>query len=505
MLFNSFAFLFVFLPVTYSGAILLLRIRRASAAISWLVLCSLAFYAYWNPAHLWVVVASILANYGIGAVIANTDVLRWRRAALVGGIGANLVLLGYFKYADFFAHILSSMQQGEFTEALRSAALPIGISFYTFTQIGYLVDTFRERRTKNYGLGQYALFVTMFPHLIAGPIVQHSDIVPQFKHLVRRCRSIGYVACFFAPGLAILTIGLAKKVILADAFGDFSDDAFNGAISSQLNFLEAWGGAIAYSLQIYFDFSGYSDMAIGLALLFGVKFPVNFLSPYKATSIIDFWRRWHITLSRFLRDFIYIPLGGNRRGRFYRYLNLLITMVLGGLWHGAGWTFILWGFMHGMLLAINHLVREIVGWRPPVWIAVPFTFFLIVLTWVPFRAADLQVMMNFYQAMSGMRGIVLPLSYANLIPDWLQPIASWLDIRAAEIYYFSGSKQVAALILGIAIVFILPSSSLLTDSVRMRQYVMRSLWIPLGLGVAGALSLMIMLVRTNTTFLYFQF
>ncbi len=324
----------------------------------------------------------------------------------IAGIAVNLALLGYFKYAGF---ILGSLGTLVDTTPLANIILPLGISFFTFQQIAYLVDLMRGAPVER-DIVSYTLFVSFFPHLIAGPLVHHAEMIPQFKRN-RTVRS----PVLFARGLAMFAAGLFKKVVIADCLAQFSTPVFahlDGGGSVTMSW--AWLAAMAYTLQIYFDFSGYSDMALGLGLLFGIRLPVNFRSPYKAQSIIDFWRRWHITLSRFLREYLYIPLGGNRRGPARRYVNLLVTMLLGGLWHGAGWNFVIWGGLHGGCLAVNHLWR---GWRAEkapeticrlkaaaskvlCWLT---TFLVVVLAWVFFRAVTLA---GAWQMLRGLFGSV---------------------------------------------------------------------------------------------------
>jgi D-alanyl-lipoteichoic acid acyltransferase DltB (MBOAT superfamily) len=321
------------------------------------------------------------------------------------GLAGNLMVLGYFKYANFFVDNLNAVAGLDLY--LGQVVLPLGISFFTFQKIAFLVDAYRGR-VERLNLLDFSLFVSFFPQLIAGPIVHHSEIIPQ----LRRHEPVG--APFFALGLAIFTLGLAKKVLLADTAAVYVGPAFDAAAAgTSLDALTAWGAALAYAAQLYFDFSGYSDMAIGAGLLFGLRLPFNFDSPYQATSIIDFWRRWHITLSRFLREYLYIPLGGNRKGPARRFVNLFVTMLLGGLWHGAGWTFVIWGGLHGLYLIANH------GWRalrrrlgPGASASTPLTrllawavtFLAVLVAWVFFRAPDLATALSILGSMTGLGG-----------------------------------------------------------------------------------------------------
>jgi D-alanyl-lipoteichoic acid acyltransferase DltB (MBOAT superfamily) len=321
MLFNSYLFLFVFLPITFAGYFALGRFK---AAVAWLVIASLVFYAQSGWQFVLLLLASIAFNYLIGTLLIRAKLQpATRYNILTIGVAGDLLTLGYFKYAGFFTENIDAVFG---TEIAIAVLLPVGISFYTFTQIAFLVDAYRGN-VAHYALSPYALFVTYFPHLIAGPILHHKDIIPQVEREPKRPD-----AHLILWGWVTFSIGLFKKTCLADGIQPFVSLAFGPSTPS---FDQAWLGALAYTFQIYFDFSGYSDMAIGISLMFGVFLPLNFNSPYKATSIVDFWRRWHMSLSQFLRDYLYIPLGGNRHGLALRYTNLMITMVLGGLWHGA--------------------------------------------------------------------------------------------------------------------------------------------------------------------------
>jgi len=349
MLFNSYQFIFLFLPITLLGFHLLGKEGYNRTAIAWLVGASLFFYGWWNPAYLALILFSIVFNYGVGVSLGYAPNSPKKKSVLFLGVASNLGLLGYYKYANFFIENINVITGAEIV--LDQIILPLAISFFTFQQIAYLVDVYRDK-VKEHNFLHYCLFVTFFPQLIAGPIVHHKEMLPQFAQAITyRLR-----AKHLAVGFTIFVIGLFKKVVLADGIAVYATPVFEIAeFNVALTFFEAWGGALAYSFQLYFDFSGYSDMAIGIARMFGIRLPLNFNSPYKAISIIDFWRRWHLTLSRFFRDYVYIPLGGQRKGEIRRLVNLAITMLLGGLWHGAGWTFVFWGGLHGLFLVINHI------------------------------------------------------------------------------------------------------------------------------------------------------
>src|SRR6202165_671253 len=349
MLFSSYTFLFQFLPATVL-AFAAARRHSPRAGIMVLAGASLVFYGGWAAIYLLLLLASIGVNFALG--LRMEDPLR-RRAVGTLGVALNLAVLCFFKYTNFIFDSLNTLTGAPLPFV--NIILPLGISFFTFQQIAYLVDVMRGARVER-DIVSYALFVSFFPHLIAGPLVPHAEMIPQFK----RGRT-GRSALLVARGLAIFAAGLFQKVVMADNPAQFVSPVFahidaGGGVTTWW----AWLATLAYTLQIYFDFSGYSDMAVGLALSFGIRLPVNFRSPYRAISIIEFWRRWHITLSRFLRDYLYIPLGGNRLGEQRRYINLMVTMLLGGLWHGAGWNFLVWGGLHGVYLGINHLWH---GWR----------------------------------------------------------------------------------------------------------------------------------------------
>jgi D-alanyl-lipoteichoic acid acyltransferase DltB (MBOAT superfamily) len=385
--------MFAFLPVALGGFYALGRLGSKHAAALWLILASLFFYGWWNPRYLLLITASVASNFLLGTWIARANEQgRSHRAFrfLAAGVAANLLVLGYYKYAGFL--VANADVALRFHWARPQIALPLAISFFTFTQIAYLVDAYHGV-TKEYNALYYSLFVTFFPHLIAGPIVLYRSLMPQFA----KAETYRFQSENFAGGLTLFVWGLAKKVILADGLSPVANAVFGQvALGNRPAIGVAWYGAIAYSLQLLFDFSGYSDMAIGLGRMFNVRFPLNFNSPYQAADITDFWKRWHISLSTFLRDHLYIPLGGNRHGAFRRYLNLFLTMLLGGLWHGAGWTFVLWGSLHGIYLMVNHAWLRLI--RPHDWarsapaalLGRTVTLLAVVVAWVIFRARSVQ-------------------------------------------------------------------------------------------------------------------
>jgi alginate O-acetyltransferase complex protein AlgI len=386
MLFNSYLFILAFLPIVLIGYFAFGRSSNL-APVVWLALASLAFYAFSNWQFVLLLLASIAFNYGIGYLLIARQLHPGSRlVVLTTGVTGDLVVLGIFKYAGFVAANLNAMFATTFVVNI---LLPVGISFYTFTQIAFLVDAYRGNVAR-YALPHYALFVTYFPHLVAGPILHHRDMIPQFERAEAKRPDPHLILC----GVIIFAIGLFKKTCLADGIQPLVSLAFG---PNAPTFDQAWIGVLAYTFQLYFDFSGYSDMAIGISLMFGIFLPLNFNSPYKATSIIDFWRRWHMTLSQFLRDYLYFPLGGNRRGPWLRYVNLAITMLLGGLWHGAAWTFVVWGALHGAYLCVNHAwinygPKVSPRFAPLADIAgLILTFFAVVIAWVFFRADNMGV------------------------------------------------------------------------------------------------------------------
>lgn len=414
MLFNSYEFIFAFLPLTLLVFFLLGRYEKPRVAIAWLVVASLFFYGWWNPPFLLLLALSIVFNFALGGWFqrAQGTSRRLRVAALFLGIALNLGSIAYFKYANFFVDNLNVLGGTDYH--LGKIILPLAISFFTFQQITYLIDSYRGLANENNFLN-YCLFVSFFPQLIAGPIVHHKEMLPQFADTkVFRFRP-GNITI----GLTIFALGLFKKAVLADGIAVYANPVFTAADAGEaVSLFDAWTGALAYTFQLYFDFSGYSDMALGAARMFGIRLPVNFNSPYKATNIIEFWRRWHITLSRFLRDYVYIELGGNRKGPARRHVNLMLTMLIGGLWHGAGWSFVVWGALHGFYLIINHawhwfrrklnrgvlppdtLLGRALGWA--------VTLIAVIIGWVFFRATTFDGAINILTGMVGLNGVSLP-------------------------------------------------------------------------------------------------
>ena len=404
MLFNSYIYIFVFLPIVFFGYFYLVKREWLLASKALLVLSSLFFYAWWNIKYLPLILVSMFVNYAIGTTLSNNTLKRHNKKLLIAGIVFNVGLLGYFKYADFFIENINFLINANIP--LLHLALPLAISFFTFQQIAYLVDSYKGE-TKEYDLLNYMVFVSFFPQLIAGPIVHHKEMMPQFED--KENKRLIYKN--ITAGLFIFAIGLFKKAVIADTLSPYVALGFDSGVN--LSFFEAWSVILSYAMQLYYDFSGYTDMAIGSALLFNIKLPINFNSPYKALNIQDFWRRWHITLSRFLRDYIYIPLGGNRKGRFRTYYNLFVTFLIGGIWHGAGWTFVFWGFLHGIGMVIHRFFKEL-GYSMNKYLAWFITFVFVNITWVFFRAKEWDDAIRLLKGMFGFYGFKLPqMNYFN--------------------------------------------------------------------------------------------
>ncbi|OJJ12115.1 acyltransferase [Alphaproteobacteria bacterium AO1-B] len=442
MVFSSLEFIYLFLPPVLIGYLVLRHWGWENGIIWWLTIASLVFYAWWTPVYLPLLLGSVVINYSFHRVLRQVR----DKFILITGIVFNLALIAVFKYADFFIGNANLVAGTDIP--MLNLVLPLAISFFTFQQISFLIDTYKGDIIKC-DFGRYMLFVVFFPQLIAGPIVMQKETIPQFKLPVFRNK----LALNLAIGGTLFAIGLFKKIVLADGIAPYANQVFSLAETTNGVPLEAaWIGALAYTFQLYFDFSGYCDMALGLARLFGIRLPVNFNSPYKATSISDFWRRWHITLSHFLRDYLYIPLGGNRSGPIRRYANLMITMLLGGLWHGASWTFVFWGGLHGAYLAINHgwdaLSKK--GYVPNILprpvgnlLSRGITLLAVVVAWVFFRAESFTGASNIIHGMTGFSTIYEPKLWEGAL---------------------SGTMQVWAMMVALAaIVFLLPNAIEFTE------------------------------------------
>ena len=493
MLFSSWQFIFVFLPIAVA-VFYAIPARAQVARKWWLLATSLFFYGWWKVEYVPLLLLSIGFNYAAAEGITRArkertsnvqhptsnvqspmrsrlhfigrwtlDVGRWTflrpKFLLAAGVTINLLLLGYYKYTNFLLDALGHAGGPVFQRL--DIMLPLAISFFTFTQIGYLVDVYRDAKL-HYRLLDYSVFVVFFPHLIAGPIVRHWELIPQFAHKELKANREDMGA-----GIAMFLLGLYKKVLLADPASRFADVVYGAAeAGTAITWFDGWLGTIAYAMQIYFDFSGYSDMAIGLARMFGMKFPCNFDSPYKAGNITEFWRHWHITLQRFLREYLYFPLGGNRCGKARHLLNIMITMIVSGLWHGAGWTFLVWGALHGVYLVIAHLwrkLREARGWQFTHWsyrgACVVVTFIAVLYAWVFFRAKTLPQAGRVVASMVGLNGYTIPVGVndPNRSPG---PLLQKLGFRFTETnlankFYKPGMRWMGALML---IVFLMPNT-----------------------------------------------
>lgn len=493
MLFYSYEFLFVFLPLALAGFFVVARVSRP-AAIGWLALCSLVFYGYWNPRFTILLIGSIVLNCLLGRAIARRVGSAAARRLLIIGVVIDLAILGYFKYTNFFIATLDGVFSTHWSEV--QVLLPLGISVFTFTQIAFLVDVYRGI-AREYHLVKYGLFVAYFPHLIAGPIIHHAQFMPQMDDPSTYRPRIEN----FSVGLCTFAIGMAKKVLLAGSFAEYADPIFDATDAGLApGLVLSWVAALAYTLQIYFDFSGYTDMAIGLSRMFGIALPENFDSPYKSRNVVEFWRRWNMTLSHFLRDYLYIPLGGNRHGKARRYLNLALTMLLGGLWHGANWTFVLWGGIHAAYLSFNHAIQELRGRAPrlpiPRAVAMGFTFLAVLVAWIPFRAATLD-------------GAGRMLSGLVSLDQWrdfgrLGTTESEYLFNAVWIPYDGSGYRIGLFLLGLAIVWLMPNTRELMESIRKASP-------KLAATVVGCVSFTVILLallastRKMGQFIYFNF
>ncbi len=399
----------------FIGYFALSRIKKNELQLLWLLGASLFFYSWWDIKYLPILLASIFINFQLGKLLGRLSTKK--KFVLIIGISFNLLLLLYFKHFDFFIENYNDL----FSQKINSLNLiiPLGISFFTFQQIAFLVDVYKNK-TSDYKFLHYATYVSFFPQLIAGPIVHHKFLMPQFDDHSKRKINVRNISL----GLFIFSIGLFKKVVIADSLAGFVSSGYSSAI--MISSIEAWALSLSYTLQLYFDFSGYADMAIGSALLINIRLPINFNSPYKAKNIQEFWRRWHMTLSQFLRDYIYVPLGGNRLSHFVKYRNILVTFLLGGIWHGAGWTFIFWGGLHGFALIILSLWRKI-GWKLPIALSWFITFNFVNIAWIFFRAEDFGTAIKILRAMFGFTQKSVPIDYIDSIFMMLgSPLPSYI-------------------------------------------------------------------------------
>lgn len=502
MLFNSYIFILGYLPIVLAVYFLLGRLHH-KASILFLGVASIVFYGWWSAEYIPLLMLSIIYNFIFGMLIFRASRQRFLLAPkqlFILGVLGNILLLCYYKYAGFFVGNVGAAFGVKFD--IEAIVLPLGISFFTFTQISFLSDAYKGK-AREYDFPRYLLFVSYFPHLIAGPILHHSQMMPQFADK----ENARFQLDNFSIGLCFFAVGIFKKVVIADSIAPYSDQIFNSATEVELTLYEAWLGTLAYTCQIYFDFSGYSDMAVGLARMMNIHLPYNFASPYQAKNIIEFWRCWHMTLSQFLRDYLYIPLGGNRHGDLRRYANLMITMLLGGLWHGAGWGFIVWGGLHGLYLFSNHLVS---GWKLPLgpWFWRSVTFLCVAVAWVFFRAPTLESAVSMLRPMFFLNGLSLP----ERLMAPLEKFAGGGWLRFDGMFHnglVNPAPALLAIAAALAIAFLAPNSQAIIDGAAAGQKawlrsVVRS---PVALGVilGAAFAISFALLGGETPFLYFQF
>lgn len=523
MLFNSYIFIFLFLPVTLLIFLALRRRPRRSWAVAWLVVASVIYYGYWKPVFLLLLFGSLSGNYVFVVLLLGGRLSpRLARLTLTCGISLNLALLGFFKYAGFLVSNINDLTGAGLP--VPEILLPIGISFITFQKIALLVDAYRGQ-VRNFSPLNFVFFVVFFPQLIAGPIVHHGEVMPQLDQAGRRD-----VRADIAVGLSIFIVGLFKKVMIADTFAVYADAGYGMLKAGQLpDPASAWIAVIAYCLQIYYDFSGYSDMAVGLGRMFGIALPMNFFSPYKSTSIVEFWRRWHMTLSRFLRDYLYIPLGGNRHGVTRKYLNLTLVMLFGGLWHGANWTFVVWGSAHGVMLAATHAWtsspigrRRVLRGPAARVLAVGFTFFLVTMAWVPFRAESLHQTGQMLSALFPNDAGVLVASFRHALAAqfgtidvnaWFVSRELWPPVPPPDYLAVKAIPAGWLLLIGLAVTFLWPNTYQIFDRfepvVNHTPRPGRAAIASLDWRHATALGAMLVLCVTRLShvspFLYFQF
>jgi alginate O-acetyltransferase complex protein AlgI len=485
MLFNSYEFIFLFVPIAYWGYFALNRRKYVIAAKVWLLVASLFFYSWWNIVYLPLLVVSVLVNFMLSNTMYRANSQGKKKALLIAGIAFNIGMLGYFKYMDFFISNINLIADTHYN--LLHLALPLAISFFSLQQITFLVDSY-EGLVKERKFLDYAIFVTFFPQLIAGPIVHHEEMMPQFASLRHKIRQYRHVAA----GIFIFAIGLFKKVVIADTFAVWATGGFDHA--DQLNMIAAWATSLSYTFQLYFDFSGYADMAIGTALLFNIRLPINFNSPFKATSIIEFWHRWHITLSNFLSTYLYTPIVKSFKTLTFHkaMLATVITMAIAGIWHGPSWLFVTFGLMHGLALALNHYWRQL-GIRLYSWVGWLLTFNFINLASVPFRARTVEDMFKVYSGMFG-GDIVLPLALEQKFA-----VLSNYGVVFGELFgALAGSRETLySIIAAVVAVLVLPNSSQLLQ--RFKSNIITLLF------TLVLLVYSLILLNKPSEFLYFNF
>lgn len=497
MLFNSHGFIFIFLPIALTGYFILGKNVRASNL--WLLAASFFFYGWWDWRFVPLLFASIIWNYVFGLKIGSSPPhthLKYKKILLVTSVSANIVLLGYFKYAVFFIATANRFAHMDWNEL--NIVLPLGISFWTFTQTAWLVDVYRGKNGRC-SFWDYALFVMIFPHLISGPIINHAEMLPQFTDKTRH--SVNWEN--MASGIMLFMFGLFKKVLIADSLAPIVTDVFSR--TGLLPMMDAWIGVLAYTFQLYFDFSGYSEMAVGLGKMLNLDFPVNFDSPYKSTSPIEFWRRWHITLGGWIRDYLYIPLGGNRKGQLRKMLNLFICMTLCGFWHGAGFTFIIWGMLHGILLVINHTWRRFAkprGIEFPKTLGLVLTFTCTAFSWIIFRSDSLTSSVRIARGLFNVADIapIESSSFFARIPVFSALLLRLHVIRLSLTHVRSFTLVQALAILGVLVPVVFRAPNV-TDLAKTR-FKTNTGWLAL---TAAVTIVCFLFFSRNSVFLYFDF
>lgn len=471
MIFNSFEFIFLFLPITIIGYFTLNKFNNYNLSKIWLIVCSLYFYSYFNPWYLPIILISILVNFFIASQLHKEKYKKnLKKTLFFCGILFNLFLLGYFKYYDFFINNINIIFKSNLK--ILHIVLPLGISFFTFQQLSFLIDTYKNEETK-YTFLNYCLFVTFFPQLVAGPIVLPKEMLPQFAD--KEKKTINYNN--MNKGLYLLAIGLVKKAFLADTIAIFANAGFS---LENLTFMDSWITSITYSLQLYLDFSGYCDIAMGIALMFNILLPLNFNSPYLSSNIKEFWNRWHMTLGRFLTTYIYIPLGGSKKGKITTLINLLFIFLISGIWHGAGWTFIIWGLLHGLAMVI-HRIWIYSGKKLNKFVGMALTLFSINIFWVFFRAENITSALNIVKSMFNF---------------------SSLSQGISDNYFIASTPNLTmkiALIISLTVVFLFPNSYKKLNNMKLNLFNSIEIITFLIIGILSISS------NSNSTFLYFNF
>lgn len=496
MLFNSSEYIFIFLPLTLLVYFLLSKQKNNSWAKIWLVSASLFFYGWWKPEYLVLITISIVVNYLVGRRILHSGSQRKAKILLIFGVIFNVGLLVYFKYANFIVNNFNWITGNGFGPF--DIVLPLAISFFTFQQIAYLADCYGDH-DKDYTLTDYFLFVTFFPQLIAGPIVHHKEMMPQFI----KQRNLIFVSDNFAKGVFIFSLGLFKKIVIADTFAVWATAGFDS--NAALTFFDAWAVSLSYTFQLYYDFSGYTDMAIGAALMFNIRLPINFNSPYKALNIREFWHRWHMTLSRWLRDYVYIPLGGSHCGKIRISVNLFLTFLIGGIWHGAGWTFIIWGAMHGVALVI-HRIWSTTGMKMPIVLAWFSTFMFVNATWIFFRSQNVSDALRILKGMAGQNGF-------NISPNFMRALNSLYGVPenmfvVTDVMYVTDLMTLQYIILFGLIAFFAPNTMQMINhslSYRGKLAYKKNAYVAFIAGCAAGVGALLLFTTTGSEFLYFNF